>query len=46
MRGIRKSLLQLVFSGAYMLRWNDKLRPFPLWELDKQGHKMILAWLL
>jgi putative hydrolase of HD superfamily len=46
MRGIRKSLLQLVFSGAYMLRWNDKLRPVPLWELDKQGHKMILAWLL
>jgi len=46
MHRIRKSLLQLVFSGAYMLRWNDKLRPFPLWELDKQGHKMILAWLL
>jgi len=46
MHGIRKSLLQLVFSGAYMLRWNDKLRPVPLWELDKQGHKMILAWLL
>jgi len=46
MHGIRKGLLQLVFSGAYMLRWNDRLRPFPLWELDKQGHKMILAWLL
>ena len=46
MHGIRKSLLQLVFSGAYMLRWNDKLRPVSLWELDKQGHKMILAWLL
>ncbi len=46
MRGIRKSLLQLVFSGAYMLRWNDKLRPVELWEVDKQGHKMILAWLL
>lgn len=46
MRGIRKSLLQLIFSGAYMLRWNDKLRPVELWEVDKQGHKMILAWLL
>ena len=46
MHSIRKSLLQLVFSGAYMLRWNDKLRPVSLWELDKQGHKMILAWLL
>ena len=44
--GIRKSLLQLVFSGSYMLRWNDKLRPAPLWEIDKQGHKMILAFVL
>lgn len=29
-----------------MLRWNDKLRPTELWEIDKQGHKMILAFLL
>ena len=46
MNGIRKSLLKLVFSGAYMLRWNDRLRPVELFELDKQGHKMIVAWLL
>ena len=46
MNGIRKSLLKLIFSGAYMLRWNDRLRPVELWELDKQGHKMIVAWLL
>ncbi|MEG2172415.1 MAG: HD domain-containing protein [Desulfovibrionaceae bacterium] len=43
---IRKSLLQLVFSGSYLLRWNDKLRPVELWEVDKQGHKMILACVL
>lgn len=43
---IRKSLLQLVFSGSYLLRWNDKLRPAELWEVDKQGHKMILACVL
>ena len=31
---IRKSLLQLIFSGAYLLRWNDKLRPAELLEID------------
>ncbi len=43
---IRKSLLDLIFSGAYMKRWNDKLRPIELVEVDKQAHKMIVAWLL
>ena len=43
---IRKSLLQFVFSGAYMKRWNDKLRFMELIEIDKQAHKMIAAWLL
>jgi putative hydrolase of HD superfamily len=43
---IRKSLLQFVFSGSYMKRWNDKLRPMELIEVDKQAHKMIIAWLL
>ena len=46
MTAIRKSLLQLVFSGAYLLRWNDKLRPVELVELDKQAHKMLTACLL
>ncbi len=46
MAGIRKNLLQFIFSGAYMKRWNDKLRPAELTEVDKQGHKMIMAWLL
>jgi putative hydrolase of HD superfamily len=43
---IRKSLLQLIFSGSFMKRWNDKLRPVELWEVDKQAHKMITAWTL
>ena len=43
---IRKSLLQLIFSGSYMKRWNDKLRPVELFELDKQAHKMMVAWVL
>ena len=43
---IRKSLLQLVFSGAFMKRWNDRLRPMELMEVDKQAHKMIVVWML
>lgn len=43
---IRKSLLQFVFSGSYMKRWNDKLRYMELIEVDKQAHKMIVAWML
>ncbi|WP_462324060.1 HD domain-containing protein [Desulfoplanes sp.] len=46
MPGIRKSLLQLVFSGTSMKRWNDKMRPMELMEVDKQAHKMIMAWIL
>ncbi len=43
---IRKGLLQLVFSGSFMKRWHDKMRPMELVEVDKQAHKMIAAWLL
>ena len=43
---IRKNLLQLVFSGSFMKRWNDKLRPMEFFEVDKQAHKMITAWVL
>ena len=46
MPAIRKSLLQLLFSGFTMRRWNDKLRPVELFEIDKQAHKMIVAFLL
>jgi len=43
---IRKSLLQLIFSGSFMKRWNDKLRPMEMVEVDKQAHKMIATWIL
>jgi len=46
MVNLRKSLLQLIFSGSFMKRWNDKLRPKELLEVDKQAHKMIVAWML
>ncbi len=41
---IRKNLLQLLFSGSCIWRWNDKLRPVELSEIDKQGHKMLVAF--
>ncbi|MBQ2516433.1 MAG: HD domain-containing protein, partial [Desulfovibrio sp.] len=43
---VRKSLLQLIFSGAYLLRWNDKNRARDLLEIDKQAHKMLAACML
>lgn len=46
MPAIRKSLLQFIFAGAFMKRWNDKLRPMELLEVDKQAHKMLAAWAL
>ncbi len=46
MSNLRKSLLHSLFSGFNMRRWNDKLRPIELYEIDKQAHKMIVAFLL
>lgn len=43
---IRKSLLLKIFDAAYMQRWNDKVRPVELSELDKQAHKMLIAYFL
>ncbi len=41
---ISKELLIGLFQAAEMRRWNDKLCPIPLTELDKQGHKMTIAY--
>ncbi|MBI5789125.1 MAG: HD domain-containing protein [Candidatus Schekmanbacteria bacterium] len=43
---IRKPLLLRIYDAANMQRWNDKIRPVELRELDKQAHKMIIAYLL
>ena len=34
------------FEAAHMQRWNDHLRPVEFTELDKQAHKMTIAWAL
>jgi putative hydrolases of HD superfamily len=46
MVSVRKSLLQLIFAGSFMKRWNDKHRSMDLVEVDKQAHKMMVAWML
>lgn len=43
---LRKALLLKLFSAATMQRWNDKIRPVDFTELDKQAHKMILAYFI
>ncbi|MEK6622910.1 MAG: hypothetical protein AABZ13_10540 [Planctomycetota bacterium] len=43
---IRKALLLKIFSAAYMQRWNDQIRPIEFIELDKQAHKMVIAYFL
>jgi len=43
---IRKALLLKIFDAAYMNRWNDQLRPIDFIELDKQAHKMVIAYFL
>jgi putative hydrolase of HD superfamily len=43
---VEKDLLIELFQAAEMRRWNDKLCPIPLTELDKQGHKMAIAYVL
>ena len=43
---IRKALILKIFDAAYMQRWNDKVRPVELVELDKQAHKMIISFFL
>ncbi|MCM8757039.1 MAG: HD domain-containing protein, partial [Candidatus Omnitrophica bacterium] len=39
-------LIAKCFQAASMQRWNDHIRPVELSELDKQAHKMILAYVI
>lgn len=43
---ITKEFILEIFSAAGMRRWNDKIRPVELMELDKQAHKMTIAYFL
>ena len=43
---ITKQLLLKIYQAAPMQRWNDQIRTVELTELDKQAHKMIIAYCL
>jgi len=43
---LRKSLLLKLFDGFSIQRWNDKIRPVRLTEMDKNAHKMVIAYCL
>jgi len=43
---LRKSLALKIFEAFSTQRWNDKLRPVELTEMDKHAHKMIIAYCL
>ncbi len=43
---IKKPLLLKIYEAAPMQRWNDQIRTVELTELDKQAHKMVIAYCL
>jgi putative hydrolases of HD superfamily len=43
---IRKGIIDKLYEAASIQRWNDHVRPVEFTELDKQAHKMVLAYLL
>lgn len=43
---IKKALLEFIYESAHIQRWNDHMRPKGFTELDKQAHKMIIAYVL
>jgi len=42
----KKQLFLKIYEAASMQRWNDQIRTVELTELDKQAHKMVIAYCL
>lgn len=43
---VRKGFVDRLYDAASIQRWNDHVRPVEFTELDKQAHKMIIAYVL
>lgn len=43
---VTSSLVNELFRGFHIQRWNDRVRPMELIEMDKHAHKMVIAWCL
>jgi putative hydrolase of HD superfamily len=41
---IKRKLVKELFKAFYIQRWNDKIRPVELIEMDKHAHKMIITY--
>ncbi|HPY90962.1 MAG TPA: HD domain-containing protein [Lentisphaeria bacterium] len=43
---LNHGLISLFYDAASIRRWNDQVNPMDFTELDKQAHKMIIAYVL
>jgi len=43
---LSKAMIELFYQAAHIQRWNDHITPKGFTELDKQAHKMIIAYVL
>lgn len=43
---MKKALLLKLFDAFAIQRWNDRIRPVDLFEMDKNAHKMAIAYCL
>lgn len=43
---LNQALIEQIFDAASIRRWNDQINPMDFTELDKQAHKMVIAWVL
>jgi len=43
---LSKAIIELFYQAAHIQRWNDHITPKGFTELDKQAHKMIIAYII
>lgn len=43
---LTKSFIEFLYEAAHIQRWNEHIRPSGFTELDKQAHKMMIAYVL
>ena len=46
MRYLNNQLINEFFRGFHIQRWNDRVRPMDLIEIDKHSHKMLIAYII
>ena len=46
MSSLHRGLIALVYDAGSIRRWNDQVNPMDFTELNKQDHKMIIAYVL